>query len=351
MTMSDFTHLPDLAGKRLGGLVLWASDDFFAPKESLLEPAKAVFDPDRYTVRGKEMDGWESRRKRRRSMGRTGHDSAIIELGLPGTLRGIDVDTSFFLGNYPAACSLDAVRLDHFVPTERMDGVPWREVLPRSLLQGGQSNRFALADEATYTHLRLHIYPDGGVARLRLYGEVRPDWERLQRERGWFDLAAMENGGRAVVSTDDFFSHKSNLIVPGRSSFMGDGWETKRRRGGADADWFVDDEVHDWVVIELGRPGRVHKLEVDTNHFKGNFPDTVRIEAAQVDGPLAETVEACALLPWRELLPRTPLEAHRRHRFAAELADLGVVTHLRMSIFPDGGISRLRAWGVPEGLA
>lgn len=345
--MSEFIHLPDLAAKRLGGLVLWASDDFFAPKESLLEPAKAVFDPDRYTVRGKEMDGWESRRKRRRPLGRTGHDSAIIELGLPGALRGVDVDTSFFLGNYPAACSLDAVRLDRFVPTERMDGVPWREVLPRALLQGGQSNRFALADDATYTHVRLHIYPDGGVARLRVYGDVRPDWERLARERGWLDLAAMENGGRAVVSTDDFFSHKSNLIVPGRSSFMGDGWETKRRRGGPDTDWFVDDDVHDWVVLAVGRPGRVHKLEVDTNHFKGNFPDTVRVEAVQVTGPLDETVEACALLPWRELLPRTPLEAHRRHHFEAELGDVGVVTHLRMAIYPDGGISRLRAWGEP----
>jgi allantoicase len=340
--MSEFLHLPDLANERLGGVVLACSDDFFAPKENLLKAPAAVFDANRYTERGKEMDGWESRRKRV-----PGHDWAIVELGQPGVVRGVNVDTAYFLGNFPAAASLDAVCLDTFVPAARMSdaSVPWVEILPRSLLKGGQANLFSVASGQRWTHVRLHIYPDGGVARLRVFGEPQPDWEQLQRERNWLDLAAMAHGGRAVVSTDDFFSHKSNLIVTARSAYMGDGWETKRRRGGPDSDWFVGPDVHDWVVIQLGRRGVVRKIEVDTNHFKGNFPDSCRIEAIDAGGAIAGTVEACALQPWRDLLPRTPLEAHRRHYFSKELADLGPITHVRLSIYPDGGISRLRVHG------
>lgn len=316
--------LLDLASERLGGSVLYATDDYFAEKENLLKPSKAVWKEHEYTDRGKWMDGWESRRKRI-----PGHDYAIVRLGLRGVVRGVVVDTSFFRGNFPAACSIDAVSTRSDAQLDALMSAEWRELLPRAPLQGDSENIFAIASNDAVTHLRLNIFPDGGVARFRVHGEVVPEWRLAGGLGNEIDLAAVENGADVLACSDMFFGPKHNLIMPGRAHNMSDGWETRRRRG----------EGHDWVVVKLATEGRVRRIEVDTNHFKGNYPDTASIEGSR-DG---ET--------WSELLPRTRLQAHTRHFFIDELLTDGPFTHLRLNVYPDGGVSRLRVWGVatPEG--
>jgi allantoicase len=310
--------LLDLASERLGGSVLYANDDFFAEKENLLKPSQPLWKEHEYTDRGKWMDGWESRRKRV-----PGHDFAIIRLGLPGLVRGVVVDTAFFRGNYPESCSIEATSMRSDASVDAVQSAEWRELLPRSPLQGNSENEFAIASDAAVTHLRFNIFPDGGVARLRVHGEVVPDWRVVGGLANPIDLAAVENGADVLSCSDMFFGPKHNLIMPGRAHNMSDGWETRRRRGPG----------HDWVIVKLATEGEVRRIEVDTNHFKGNYPDTASIEGSR-DGE-----------SWVEVLPRTKLQAHTRHFFIDELQSSGPFAHLRLNVFPDGGVSRLRVWG------
>jgi len=327
----DFTELIDLASERLGGAVLIANDDFFAPKENLLKPSKPVFIEGKYTDRGKWMDGWETRRRRS-----PGFDWCIIRLGLSGIVRGVVVDTSFFRGNYPEHCSLEAMTFNG-LPTEAQlsdETVEWIPILPQMQLAGDSENPFPIDYNERVTHLRFKIYPDGGVARLRVYGDVVPDWNKLRQIGGYVDLAAVENGGLVVACSDMFFGHRHNLIMPGGAANMSDGWETKRRRGPG----------HDWVIIKLGALSHIHHLEVDTSHFKGNFPESCSLEACHAEGLSDEGLTELSV-PWKNVLARTKLQAHTRHYFDQELLDAGVVSHLRFNIFPDGGVSRLRVFG------
>lgn len=316
---SDYLDLVDLASERLGASVLYANDDFFAEKENLIKPSKAVWKEHEYTDRGKWMDGWESRRKRV-----PGHDFAIIRLGARGVIRGAVVDTSFFRGNYPESCSIDGVSASVNTLPEELVNAQWQPILPRSPLQGDSENPFAVNDPHAFTHVRFNIFPDGGVARLRLYGEVVPDWHRGGGLGTDVDLAAIENGGTVLTCSDMFFGPKHNLIMPGRAHNMSDGWETRRRRGPG----------HDWVIVKLAAQGTIRRIEIDTNHFKGNYPDTASIDASN-DGD-----------DWRPLLPRTKLQAHTRHFFRDELIDDAPAAYLRLNVYPDGGVSRLRVWGV-----
>jgi allantoicase len=312
------TELIDLAAERLGGSVLYATDDYFAEKENLLKPAKPVWKEHEYTDRGKWMDGWESRRKRV-----PGYDFAIVRLGLRGIVRSAIVDTAFFRGNYPESCSIEgtAARVD--ATLEQLEGAEWRELLARSPLQGNHENIFDIDSTDAITHVRLNIFPDGGVARLRVLGEVIPEWRLVGGLGNEIDLAAAENGAQVLTCSDMFFGPKHNLILPGRAHNMSDGWETRRRRGPG----------HDWVIVRLATEGRLRRIEVDTNHFKGNFPDTCSIDGS-IDGE-----------QWTEVLSRTKLQAHTRHFFIDELRGEGPFTHVRVNVFPDGGISRLRVWG------
>ena len=323
----DFTELIDLAAEKLGGAVLVANDDFFAPKENLLKASEPIFIEGKYTDLGKWMDGWESRRRRT-----PGYDWCIIRLGLPGIVRGVIVDTSYFRGNYPEQCSLEGCAVDGQPTVEQLTGdtTQWTEILSVSDLVGDSLNPFVIEHASRITHLRFKIYPDGGVARLRVFGEVVPDWDRIKRSGGEIDLAAIENGALSLSCSDMFFGNRHNLIMPGRAQNMSDGWETKRRRGPG----------HDWVVIKLGRPGQITRLEVDTSWFKGNFPESCSLEACDTIGhvlPLS--------LEWKEVLPRTKLQAHTRHYFEKEVLNAGTVSHVRFNIFPDGGVSRLRIYG------
>ncbi len=326
-----FTELIDLASEKLGGAVLFANDEFFAPKENLLKSSAPIFIEGKYTDLGKWMDGWESRRRRS-----PGYDWCIVRLGSPGRIRGVVVDTSHFKGNYPEQCSLEACSIDGNPDVEQLIGesVEWKELLPVSGLKGDSQSPFDVSSDERVTHLRFKIFPDGGVARLRVYGEVVPDWDKLKRIGGDVDLAAAEHGGLVLSCSDMFFGHRHNLIMPGRASNMSDGWETRRRRGPG----------HDWVIIQLGQPGHIRHLEIDTSYFKGNFPESCSLEACNASGLTAEALNDPAA-SWKSVLPRTKLQAHTRHYFENEVLDAGTVTHIRFNIFPDGGVSRLRVYG------
>lgn len=329
-----FTDLLDLASEKVGGAVLAASDDFFAPKENLIKSASPIFIPDQYTEFGKWMDGWESRRKRNLSPTHN-HDWCVIQLGLPGIIRGVNVDTAFFVGNYPEFCSLEGLEVSKFNEKD----APWQEILPQSKLQGGMGNLFPILSSKRWTHLRLRIFPDGGVARLRVYGEVVPDWNRIGKaSKELFDFAAAAHGGQVIACSDMFFGQKDQLILPGHPITMGEGWETRRRRGPG----------HDWILVRLAQAANIQKLEINTHHFKGNFPESCSVDALSYsEGALSEKdFRDRSDLEWQEILPRTPLQADAQRIFEKELLPIKQkITHLRLNIYPDGGISRFRAYG------
>jgi len=311
----------------LGGRALEASDEFLAEKENLLKEGRGVFLPDKYTDRGKWMDGWESRRKRV-----AGHDWCVIRLGLPGEIHGLDIDTNHFLGNHPPYASVEGAEL----PSDPGPGGAgqWIEVLPRSPLKPGSRNLFAsLTPGRRLTHLRLNIYPDGGVARFRAYGEPR-----LGAPAGGeaVDLAALVNGGRVVACNDMFFGNAGNMILPGRGVNMGDGWETRRRR----------EPGFDWAVIRLAARAAIERIELDTHHFKGNFPDRCSIDGLSAPGGAPEPQD-WSRAPWRPVLIETALRADASHAFDKDLDAHGPFSHLRLCIHPDGGVSRLRVFGRP----
>ena len=320
-----FAQLTDLAAERLGGKVLYATDDFFAEKENLIKPTRGIFITDKYTERGKWMDGWESRRKRS-----VGHDWAVIQLATSGKIKGFDIDTNFFLGNHPPHASIEAISLKNVSDVEDWEKLSWKEILPMSHLDAGSQNFYACESTEIFTHIRLHIYPDGGVARLRVYGEVFKAWENISTEQE-IDLVAAINGGKALACNDMFFSAMSNLIMPGRGVNMGDGWETKRNR---------TPNNRDWVILKLAHLGIVNKILVDTCHFKGNYPDTCSIEACRSLND-ADVIENKT--EWSTMLSQQKLSADLIHEF--EVENSNPLTHVRLNIFPDGGISRLRLLG------
>jgi allantoicase len=331
--MNEFTQFVDLASERLGGRVIVANDEFFAPKESLLKHSKPIFIEGKYTDRGKWMDGWETRRRRT-----PGCDWCIVRLGLPGILRGAVVDTSFFTGNYPARFSLEGCDLGGSAPYKdekkklAAAATHWEEIVPETALKGDSQNSAALEHSGRFTHVRFKIYPDGGVARLRLYGEVVPGARGLAKRE--LDLAAVENGGRVISTSDQFYSEPLNMLMPGRSKIMSDGWETRRRRGPG----------HDWAIVKLGMAGTIHRVEVDTAHFKGNFPDSCSVEVCHAEEPGA-AIARLGPANWQQLLPCVPLQANHSHIFRRQLHDVGAATHVRLNIYPDGGVARFRVFG------
>ncbi|MEO8621253.1 MAG: allantoicase [bacterium] len=325
--MTDFTELVDLAAEALGGTVIAANDEFFAPKEGLLKATPAEWREGEYTERGKWMDGWETRRRRT-----PGYDWAIIHLGAPGIVRGVVIDTAFYRGNYPESASIEGCDVPGTPTADELesDAIEWRTILPKSPLMGDTKNAFSVDDHGRVTHLRLNIFPDGGVARLRVHGDVRPT--RHAGDNPVTDLAAIENGGFSVVCSDMFFGHRQNLLMPGRSTHMGNGWETKRRRGPG----------HDWTIIRLGQLGAIEWVELDTDHYKGNAPGACMLEACYLPDASAEALVDPSV-PWTEIVAQVNLQPHTRHRFSAKP---GIpATHVRLNIYPDGGVARLRLFG------
>jgi len=317
----------NLADARLGATALAASDDFFAAKERMLNPDPAVFVPGKYDENGKWMDGWESRRKRG-----TGHDWCVVRLARPGVIHGVDLDTSHFTGNFPPAASIEACYL--------ADGDPgaadtWVPLLPAVNLGGNRHHYFPIASALPCTHLRVNLFPDGGVARLRVY--ATPEFNPGHRdEDGLLDLVAALNGGTVVAANNQHFGFASNLLMPGRGVNMGDGWETRRRR----------EPGNDWCIIALARPGRVEAIEVDTCHFKGNYPDRCSIQATSQAGGTAESLVTQSMF-WPALLPEQALQMDHRHHFREQIIAHAPISHVRFNIHPDGGVSRLRLRGHP----
>jgi allantoicase len=314
----------DLAQPRLGSEVVYATDDFFADKARLISPAPPVWREGEYDDNGKWMDGWESRRKRV-----PGHDWCVIRLGVPGEVAGFEIDTAYFTGNYPPGAMVEVCRAREDVPGDDA----WRAVTAKLDLKGDDRIWVSIDHAEPVTHVRLNIYPDGGVARLRVWGRVLPDWTKVGAHEA-IDLLAIAHGGRGIIANDEHYGAVANLTAPGRGVNMGDGWETRRRR----------EPGHDWAVLELGTFGRVEEVTVDTAHFKGNYPDRCSIQASPRAHGSPEEIAAQAEA-WRVLLPEVKLAADTVHVFRDELAGLGPVKFVRLNIFPDGGVSRLRVMG------
>lgn len=331
----SFTSLPDLASELVGGSVCSCDDDFFAQAANLVKAAAPTFDPDAYDDNGKVMDGWESQRARRRNRrGAGGCDTAIVALGMPGEVVGVDVDTSHFLGNAPRSVQLHAAELAPGTDP-RSPSVEWTALARRTTVAPGTRNLVPAEPHARgrrFTHVRLSIHPDGGVARLRVHGIGIPPAGTLEGE---VDLACAANGAVAVAASDEFFGSISNLILPGKSRRMDEGWETKRTR---------DRVLDDWVVVRLAAPGLVERVTVDTSWFKGNAPDSVRLEGALLGERADELDPAVDPVEWRVLVSDQDVDPDATHEFPAD-PDAGVVDHVRLVIEPDGGIARLRAWG------
>ena len=318
----------DLAQPRLGAEIVSCSDDSFAECSRMLKPEAPVFIDGKFDDFGKWMDGWETRRRRN-----GGYDHAIVKLGLPGEIKGVDIDTTHFTGNYPPAASLQACY---------SDGAPdaaseWVELIPSTSLQGDSHHYFTIDDERCFNYLRLNIYPDGGVARLRVHGRVIVDASSLDKS-ALLNLAAVELGARAIAWNDAHYGAVANLLNPGPGINMGDGWETRRRR----------EPGNDWCIIELGQVGEVSEVLIDTAFFKGNYPDRCSIQAALVSGGTTASIITQSQF-WEELLPPQKTEMDREHHYRDELRAIGPVSHLRVNIFPDGGLSRVRVLGKIHG--
>jgi len=300
----------DLASRWLGGSVIAASDESFGEKENLLNPAPAAFEPGRYGPRGEIVDGWETRRRRD-----PGHDWALIRLGAPGVITEVDVDTSFFTGNFPESVSLQACGCEGYPSPAELAGAAWEPIVPRSELSGDHHNRFRVTDPRRFTHLRLSAYPDGGIARLRVLGHPVPDPRGL--EALTIDLASQQYGAAVVGASDDFYTSAAHLIRPDQARTMGEGWETRRRR----------DQGHDHVIVQLAFPGIVRRIILDTAHFKYNASAEAELHAQ--DGT--------------PLLARTRLQPDTRHEFPSQHEH--PVATVRLDAYPDGGLSRLRLLG------
>lgn len=321
--MTDEARLPDLASRRVGGGVLSANDEFFAEMENLINPAEPLFRPHTFTNKGQEYDGWETRRRRREP---GDHDWAIVRLGLPGVPASVVVDTAFFKGNYPPFAQVEGTGLDGYPEAVDLANAAWETIVPKSPLAGDTRNVFTVDSAVRFTHVRLRIFPDGGVARLRVHGTPVADPRWLGDLP--FDLAALANGGTVERCSNWFFSPPNNMLQPGESLFMSDGWESARRR----------DDGHDWAVVRLAAAALPRVIEVDTTHYKGNAPD--RVSVLGIDADTADPDDESA---WRPLLSDQRLRPDTAHRFRVT-AD-GPVTHVRLNVFPDGGIGRFRVHG------
>ncbi len=323
-TTNEFArHWVNLASAKLGATARGCSDDFFASMGRMLDDQPAVFIADKYDDNGKWMDGWESRRKRG-----SGHDWCVVKLARLGVIHGIEIDTAHFTGNHAPAASIDACTTEH-EPNEATD---WQEIVRQSELDGDSQHQYPVADSTAYTHVRINIYPDGGIARLRVYAQPKVNWGNLPQGE-LIDLAATLNGGRALACNNQHFGDMSNLLAPGRGINMGDGWETRRRR----------EPGNDWVVIALARAGIVKRIEVDTAFFKGNYPDRCSVQGVHIEQMNLSTIENDSQA-WRTLLPQVKLAADAKHEFVNQIIDSERVTHIRLNIYPDGGVSRLHVF-------
>ena len=317
--LQQYTNLAD---HRIGAKIIECSDEFFAEAKRMLQFDTPIFVEDKFDDHGKWMDGWEPRRKRH-----AGYDWSIVKLGVAGKIKALDIDTTFFSGNYPASALVEAC----YAPNDDLDTAKWHQILPNSILGPTQHHLFNIEAEQTFTHVRLNIFPDGGVARFRVYGEVQI---QISDASETIDLLALKNGGRVIAYSDAHFGHPRNLINPERGINMGDGWETKRRRAPG----------FDWCILGLGQAGSIEKIDIDTAHFKGNYPAEVSIQATYIENATDPQLIPQSMF-WPFLLEAQPMQMDHIHTFINEILKHEKISHIRVNMIPDGGLSRVRLWG------
>ena len=331
----------DLLSERVNGRAIACSDDWFASCENLVKSGRGVFEPATFVSTGQVMDGWESRRSfarhYRRAAGAEQRDWCVLRMGLAGRIRYFDIDTNHFRGNAPERVMVEATKLDGELDGEPDENTVWTTLLESHAVDAHSQNVFSCDNSDTWTHLKLSMFPDGGIARFRAYGEVVPNPKHYV-DGELIDLASVAIGARGVAASDMFYSSPQNLTLPNRGVNMGDGWETKRRR----------DKDNDWAIIELGLKGSIQKVVIDTAHFKGNFPDTASLSAINADEfKLSAEGLLDSDLEWQTIIEETPLFADKEHLFISEIniPSDAEFTHVKLNIYPDGGVSRLRVFG------
>ncbi|ETI25513.1 allantoicase [Cladophialophora carrionii CBS 160.54] len=354
---TTFSSSTNITTTVLGASILSFSDEYFASASNLLTPTPPIRKPGVFVHTGAWYDGWETRRHNPNE-----YDWVVIKLGCVARIDAVEVDTAYFNGNEAPLAGLDGCSLtkeeeEKGSGVEKEDFKGWAEILPPSQCGPSQRQAWKVSGPAVqgkeFTHLRLKQYPDGGIARLRVYGTVVPpslpaSVTSGKEERPQEDLAAALNGGVAIACSDQHFGGKHYLVLPGRGKDMGDGWETARSRVKGHTDW---------AIIKLGLKGRkIEKVVVDTKDFRGNFPRAVKVEAWATE--VAKAALGTEADPeaddegWTELVKgEQPCQADYEHEFEGEQLVVSeppeghVWTHVKMTIIPDGGVKRLRIFG------
>ena len=316
--------LIDLAQSRLGSKIVYKTDEFFAPAKRIINPWPPVFKEGVFDKHGKWMDGWETRRKRSK-----GHDYLILKLGKPGKIYKVDIDTSYFSGNHPTKVSMQACFSKKNIPNKNSK---WTTILKKKSTKANSHHFFNIKNKFVFSHVKLNIFPDGGVARLRVYGTIE---NKKKFGKKILNLTSLLNGATPIVCNNEHFGRAENILAPGIGKNMGDGWETRRSRG----------KNFDWLIIKCATAGRVSKIQIDTHHFKGNYPDKCSLQAAYINSKISNKSIVNSSKKWKLLLNKVKLNAHKKHNFQNKLMKNKKVNYVRINIFPDGGISRIRMFG------
>jgi len=314
----------NLADPRLGSKVIFKTDDFFASANRIINPNPPIFKDGVFDRHGKWMDGWETRRRRKR-----GFDYLIIKLGKPGRIFSVDIDTTHFSGNQPMYASLEACQNNKKLNSNSK----WSKILNYKKLGPNKNHKFSIKNKSIFTHVKLNIYPDGGVARLRLYGEI--ETKNINYGSKTVNLTSMLNGASIVGCNNEHFGRAENVLSPGKGKNMGDGWETRRSRG----------KNFDWLIIKMGRTGKISKIEIDTHHFKGNYPDRCSVQGIFIPKKLSNNSIVKKSNKWKTLVNKAKLHPHKKHNFKIKTPKTNKVNYIRINIYPDGGISRIRTFG------
>ncbi|KRP06018.1 MAG: allantoicase [Pelagibacteraceae bacterium BACL20 MAG-120920-bin64] len=320
-----FTNgLIDLAQPRLGSKVIFKTDDFFASANRIINPSPAVFKEGLFDKNGKWMDGWESRRKRT-----SGHDFLIIKLGKSGSINKVDVDTSHFNGNQPSMISLEGC----YSKSKNIKDLKWKTLIGKKKTKANSHHMFKSSSKSIFTHIKLNIFPDGGVARLRLYGSISKENNKFGNKT--INLASLLNGASVIACNNEHFGKAENILAPGKAKNMGDGWETRRRR----------DKGFDWLILNPINGKKINKIEISTHHFKGNFPSHCSLQAAFVPNKKSSSSIIKNSVKWKFLLNKVNLSANKTHKFKNILMKNDKINFIKINIFPDGGISRFKIFG------
>ena len=314
----------NLADPRLGSKVIFKTDDFFASANRIINPNPPIFKDGVFDRHGKWMDGWETRRRRKK-----GFDYLIIKLGKPGRIFSVDIDTTHFSGNQPMYASLEACQNNKKLNSNSK----WSKILNYKKLGPNKNHKFSIKNKSIFTHVKLNIYPDGGVARLRLYGEI--ETKNINYGSKTVNLTSMLNGASIVGCNNEHFGRAENVLSPGKGKNMGDGWETRRSRG----------KNFDWLIIKMGRTGKINKIEIDTHHFKGNYPDRCSVQGIFIPKKLSNNSIVKKSNKWKTLVNKAKLHPHKKHNFKIKTPKTSKVNYIRINIYPDGGISRIRTFG------